>query len=152
MSEQRLRIAGSALAVAGALISGYLLLIRETGGTLVCATGGCETVQSSSYAAVFGVPTAAIGLIGFVALLAAGAARGEVARLGQATLALSACLFSAYLLVIQLAVIGAICQWCLVTDVITTALVLVALLRLQMAVSPTAARPPSLRQAPRRRR
>jgi uncharacterized membrane protein len=152
MSEQRLRIAGSALAVAGALISGYLLLVRETGGTLVCATGGCETVQSSSYAEVFGVPTAAIGLLGFVALLAAGAARGDLARLGQATLALSACLFSAYLLVIQLAVIGAICQWCLVTDVITTALVLVALLRLQMAVSPTAARPPSLRQAPRRRR
>ncbi len=151
MSEQRLRIAGSALAVAGALISGYLLLVRETGGTLVCATGGCETVQRSAYAEVFGVPTAAIGLLGFVALLAAGAARGDLARLGQATLALSACLFTAYLLVIQLAVIGAICQWCLVTDVITTALVLVALLRLQMAVSPTAA-PPPLRKAPRRRR
>jgi uncharacterized membrane protein len=151
MSEQRLRIAGSTFAAVGALISGYLLLVRETGGTLVCATGGCETVQSSSYAEVFGVPTAAIGLVGFVGLLAAGAARGELARLGHATLALSACLFSAYLLVIQLAVIGAICQWCLVTDVITTALVLVALLRLKMTVVPTAT-PPPLRRSPRRRR
>ena len=96
------------------------------------------------------MPTAAIGLLGFVGLLAAGTARGEVARLGHATLALSACLFSAYLLVIQLAVIGAICQWCLATDVITTALVLVALLRLNVTVSPAAA--PPVRRAPRRRR
>ena len=49
-------------------------------------------------------------------------ARGEWARLSQATLALTALVFSAYLLYIQLAVIDAICQWCLATDVLTTAI------------------------------
>jgi hypothetical protein len=54
---------------------------------------------------------AAIGLIGFIGLLGTALARGEWARLAQATLALSAFAFGAYLLVIQLAVIGAVCQW-----------------------------------------
>jgi hypothetical protein len=47
MSERTLRLATGALAVVGAAISGYLLYVRESGGALICATGGCETVQSS---------------------------------------------------------------------------------------------------------
>ena len=101
----------------------YLLYVRQTGGALVCSTGGCETVQSSSYAEVLGVPVAALGLVGFLGLLVAALARGDWARLSQATLALTAFLFSAYLLYIQLAVIDAICQWCLATDVLTIAIV-----------------------------
>jgi uncharacterized membrane protein len=66
MSERSLRLATGALAVVGAAISGYLLYVRESGGALICATGGCETVQSSSYAEVLGTPVAALGLAGFV--------------------------------------------------------------------------------------
>jgi uncharacterized membrane protein len=140
MRERGLRLASAALAAVGVLLSGYLLVVRETGGTLVCATGGCETVQSSRYAEVLGLPVAAIGLIGFIGLLGTALARGEWARLAQATLALSAFAFGAYLLVIQLAVIGAVCQWCIATDLVTTALATVALLRL-IAPAPAAATP-----------
>ena len=52
----------AALAALGAAITGYLLYARETGTELACATGGCETVQSSAYAEVSGVPVAALGL------------------------------------------------------------------------------------------
>lgn len=134
MSERGLRLLSAGLAAVGVLLSGYLLLVRETGGTLVCMTGGCETVQSSAYAEVLGLPVAAVALIGFVVLLGAALARGEWARLVQATLALSAFLFSAYLVVIQLVVIGALCQWCIATDLVTTALVCAALLRLLAAI------------------
>lgn len=130
MSERTLRVGSAALAAVGAAITGYLLYVRETGGMLVCATGGCETVQGSSYAEVLGVPVAALGLAGFVTLLLAALARGELARLSQATLALSAVLFSAYLVYIQLVVIEAVCQWCVATDVLTTAIAALALLRL----------------------
>ena len=140
MNERGLRLASAGFAAVGALLSGYVLLVRETSGTLVCATSGCETVQSSRYAEVLGLPVAAVGLIGFVALLATALARGEWARLGQATLALSAFVFSAYLLVVQLAVIGAVCQWCIATDLVTTALATAALLRL-LAPPPAAATP-----------
>ena len=132
MSERTLRLASAALATVGAAITGYLLYVRESGGELVCSTGGCQTVQNSPYAEVLGVPVAALALAGFVGLFAAALARGEWARLTQATLALSAFLFSVYLLYIQVAVIDAICQWCLGTDVITTAIAALALLRLRV--------------------
>ena len=135
MTERSVRIASAALALLGAAISGYLLAVRETGGSLICSTGGCETVQSSSYAEVLGVPVAALGFVGFLALLAAALARGELARLTQATLGLAAFLFATYLLAVQLVVLDAICQWCVVTDVLTTAIAALALVRLGPASS-----------------
>jgi uncharacterized membrane protein len=136
MSERTLRLATGALAAVGAAIAVYLLYVRESGGALICATGGCETVQSSSYAEVLGTPVAALGLAGFVGLFLTAVLRGEWARIAQATLGLTAFMFSAYLLYIQLAVIGAICQWCVVTDVLTTAIAALALLRLQLETEP----------------
>ena len=88
------RLASAVVAVLGAAISAYLLYVRQTGGALVCSTGGCETVQSSTYAEVLGVPVAALGLAGFLGLLVTALARGEWARLSQATLALTALGFS----------------------------------------------------------
>ena len=135
MSERSVRIASAVLAALGAAISAYLLIVRETGAALVCSTGGCETVQSSSYAELLGLPVAALGLAGFVVLLAAALARGDWARLVNATVALAAFLFAAYLLTVQLVVIDAICQWCVATDVLTTALAALALVRLGPANS-----------------
>ena len=89
-------------------------------------------MQSSSYAEVLGVPVAALGLVGFLGLLLAAVAHGEWARLIQVTLALTAFVFGAYLLYVQLVVIDAICEWCLATDVLTTVIVALALLRLRL--------------------
>ena len=135
MTERSVRIASAVLASLGAAISTYILYVRETDGSLVCSTGGCETVQSSSYAELLGVPVAALGLAGFLVLLVAALARGELARLVNATVALAAFLFAAYLLAVQLVVIDAICQWCVATDVLTTAIAALALVRLGPASS-----------------
>lgn len=135
MTERSVRIASAVLAALGAAISAYILYVRETDGSLVCSTGGCETVQSSSYAELFGVPVAALGVAGFVVLLVAALTRGECARLVNATVALAAFLFAAYLLAVQLVVIDAICQWCVATDVVTTAIAALALVRLGPASS-----------------
>ena len=54
MSERTLRVAGAVLATIGAAITAYLLYARWTGGSLVCSTGGCETVQASRYSEVLG--------------------------------------------------------------------------------------------------
>lgn len=151
MNQRTLRLASAALAVAGGAISAYLLYVRQSGGTLVCATGGCETVQSSAYAEVLGVPVAALALAGFLGLLVTSLAPGEWARLGQATLALSAFFFSAYLLYVQLAVIGAVCQWCLATDAITTSIAVLALVRLRLGSAPAPTPTPPTLQYPRRR-
>ncbi len=130
MTERTIRLVAGMFAAAGVAITTYLLVARLTDSALVCTTGGCETVQSSRYAEVLGIPVAALGLVLFLGLLASAVARGEWARLIGATLALSAFLFSTYLFVVQIAVLGAICQWCVATDVVTTAIAALFLLRL----------------------
>jgi uncharacterized membrane protein len=131
MTERALRIASVALALAGAAVSGYVLSVRLSGSTIACSTGGCATVQSSRYSEVLGLPVAALGLVGFLVMAGAAVARGELARLVQASVALAATAFSAYLLFLQLHVIGAVCDWCVASDVLTTGLAALALLRLR---------------------
>ena len=151
MSERTITFASAALAVVGAAISAYLLYVRQTGGTLACSTGGCEAVQKSSYAELLGVPVSALGLVGFLGLALTALARGERARLGQATIAVTAFLFGGYLLVVQLAVIEAICQWCVATDVLGTAIVVLSLLRLRVGSPPAEIPAVAPRPYPRRR-
>ena len=131
MTERSNRIASGALALVGIGITTYLLSVRASGATLSCTSGGCETVQNSPYAEIFGLPVAALGLIGYVVLLGAALARGDLARLLGAVVALAAFAFSAYLVVVQVVVIGALCDWCLASDAVTTALAALALLRLK---------------------
>ena len=69
-------------------------------------------------------------------LLIAGSAvaPGPIAPIVGASLALGAVLFSAYLLVVQLAVIGAVCDWCLANDAIASLVAVAALLRFRGAL------------------
>jgi uncharacterized membrane protein len=134
VSERRLRLASAALAVVGAAIAAYLLYVRQTGGVPVCAVGGCEAVQSSPYAEVLGIPVAGLGLVGFLGLVIAALAPGERARTTQATVALGALGFSGYLMYVQLGVLHAVCEWCMVTDSLMTAIAALALLRLRAAI------------------
>ena len=138
MSERANRIASAALALVGVGITGYLLSVRASGATLSCTSGGCETVQSSSYSEMFGVPVAALGLGAYVVLLTAALAHGELARLGGAVVALAAFAFSAYLVVVQVFLIGALCDWCLASDAVTTGLAALALLHLRASPPPAA--------------
>jgi uncharacterized membrane protein len=135
VTEGRIRVAIAALALVGVAITAYLMYVRVTGTTLACSTGGCETVQSSSYAELLGVPVALLGVVGYVLLLATALAHGELARSATVALGLTAFAFSAYLLVIQFAVIGAVCEWCVASDVVTTMIAALALLRFHTAQS-----------------
>jgi uncharacterized membrane protein len=152
MSERTIQFTSAALAAVGAAIAGYLLYVRFTGGTLACATGGCDTVQHSRYAELFGVPVSALGLAGFLGLLAAALTRGEWARLTQATLALAGFFFGGYLLFVQVAVIDAICQWCVASDLLMTAIASLALLRLRAGATSAQRSPAAVRPHPRHRR
>jgi uncharacterized membrane protein len=131
--DSRLRAAIAVLALAGAAVAAYLVYARYTGTRLSCATGGCETVQHSRYAKVAGVPVAVLGLVAYLAVLATAlSARREVIALGTA-IVLAGLVFGIYLIVIQVAVIDAICQWCIASDVILALLAVVAAERLRRA-------------------
>lgn len=138
MSERTLRAAIAALALAGAGVASYLVYTRYSGARIACATGGCETVQQSRYSELAGMPVAVLGLVLYLALLVTALLRGAAAAAACATLAAGGTLFAAYLLVVQIAVIDAICQWCVASDVIILAIAVLAVLRLRLTEAPGA--------------
>jgi uncharacterized membrane protein len=133
VSDRTLRAAIAALALAGAGVAAYLVYARYTGTRLACTTGGCETVQHSKYAKAAGIPVAVLGLAAYVAVFATAlSARVEAAAIGAA-IVLGGLAFGVYLIVIQVAVIDAICQWCLVSDAILALLAIASAERLRRA-------------------
>ena len=121
MSGRRLSLAVAALSVLGVLIAGYLTWVHFAELEPFCVGGGgaCERVQSSPYARLGGVPVAVIGLTGYVAILASLALPD---RSVTAFLALAGAGFSAYLTYLELAVIHAVCQWCVASAIVMSLL------------------------------
>ena len=134
MSEQRLTRALAVLALLGLAIAGYLTWVHYWDAEALCTAGGdCEKVQESEYAELLGVPVALIGVVGYAAIIGSLALRGEAGRLATAFLALVGFGFSAYLTWAELFEIDAICQWCVASAVVMTAIVVLATLRMLRA-------------------
>ncbi|MGH2715576.1 MAG: vitamin K epoxide reductase family protein [Thermoleophilaceae bacterium] len=131
MSERRLRVAVAALSLAGLGVAGYLTWVHYADIEPICAggSGGCERVQSSDYAELAGVPVALLGLIGYGAILGSLALPGDAGRFAGALLAFVGFGFSAWLTYVELFEIDAICQWCVASAAIMTALAVVTSLR-----------------------
>ena len=132
MTGARLRTLSIVLAAAGVAVAGYLTYIHFADLRAVCVGGGggCERVQASDQSKLAGVPVALLGLLAYVVLVGANAARGELARMAAATTALVGFGFSAYLTQQAVVDIGATCQWCLLSFGLMTALAVVTVARL----------------------
>ncbi len=144
-SERALRIASAAAATAAIGVSAYIAIADAGGGAPVCLAGGhgCATVAASRYSHLAGVNVAVLGIAGYALLLAAAALRGDAARFAGFALALIGFGFSAYLTYLELFVIDAICQWCLLSFALMTLLLALAAMRAYAYAGrePAAARP-----------
>jgi uncharacterized membrane protein len=127
----RLRVAIGALALVGAGIAAYLTVVKLSHVSAVCPTGGCATVERSKYADLAGIPTAFFGLLAYLAVFATALRREQAALVAGAAVALAGVAYAAYLLVVQLAVIDAVCVWCVTSDVVVALLATLAVVRLQ---------------------
>ncbi len=145
MSDRRLRIAAAVLALVGLGVAGYLTWVHYADLEPICAggSGGCEKVQSSDYAELAGIPVALLGLIGYGAILASLMLPGDLGRFAGAVLSLAGFGFSAWLTYVELFEIDAICQWCVASAVIMTALAVVTSLRFAAPRPTESARPRS---------
>lgn len=123
------------LSVIGMGIAGYLSYTYLTGGEVICGpSGGCSNVQNSEYAYLFGIiPVGLLGLLGYIAILAAWLIReyGSASFRKLATLAIwgfawFGTLFTIYLTFLEPFVIGASCLWCLGSAVVMTLMFLAA--------------------------
>jgi uncharacterized membrane protein len=120
LSERNLRIAAAILAVAGIGVATYIAIAESGGGAAKCVVGGggCETVAESKYSELAGINVAVIGIVGYAFLLIAALLPGDPGRFGGFLTALIGFGFSIYLTYLELFVIDAICQWCVVSAVL----------------------------------
>jgi uncharacterized membrane protein len=122
------------VALAGVFVALYLTLYKLGYiGTLACAVGSCETVQTSKWATLFGVPVGAWGVAYYVAVLALallglGGRFADSVRLSDLLVGITGfgLLFSLWLTYLELFVIHAICQWCVVSAVLAAILFVLA--------------------------
>lgn len=123
------------LSIAGMAVAGYLTYVHYNMGALVCGLGDCETVQASEYSEIFGIPIAILGLLSYVALAALIIIRAtmpdhaEFASLAILFILITGTIYYAYLTYLELKVIYAICQWCVVSAIITVLLLVIELVR-----------------------
>jgi uncharacterized membrane protein len=127
VTDLRLRRAVAILATVGIGVAGYLTDVHYAGLTPICGIShGCETVQTSQYAYLAGIPVALLGLIAYLILLASSLSAGERALLTGFGVSAVGFAFSVYLTYREVFSIHAICSWCVTSAIVFTLLVLVS--------------------------
>ena len=126
-----------ALAVLGVFVSAYMTVYKLTENPNMClGNGGCSLVNSSKYAEVYGIPVAVVGVDGYLAILALlWMERRSSFLTGNVTLvvfglALVGFLFTLYLIYVELALIHALCPFCVTSQITMTVLFVLSVIRL----------------------
>lgn len=119
------------VALIGVGAAGYLSFVEGTGDSPVCLTGGrgCQTVAANPYSDLLGVRVSYVGLAGLLGMLAAALLRSDLARVAGATMALAGAGFSLYLTYVELFVIDAVCEYCLLTATTVLTVAVLSVLR-----------------------
>lgn len=124
-----------ALIVIGIGVAGYLSYVETQSISAICGpVGDCNAVQQSRYAKLFDIlPVGVLGLLGYIAMLAAWGVRRFLSNLEKPAsivffgMAFFAVIFSLYLTYLEPFVIEAVCLWCLASAVIVTLLLLLGI-------------------------
>jgi uncharacterized membrane protein len=132
-----LRWASFGLAGLGLLVSLYLTWIKVANTSAFCGgVGDCESVNASRYSEVGGVPIAAMGAAAYAAMLILLAVepRSEFWRqwspIAVFGLGFAGTLYSAYLTYIEIAVLHAVCPYCVVSAIAVTSVFVISVVRL----------------------
>ena len=129
--------ASVALVVLGLLVSIYMTIYKITSNDAMCiGSGDCHTVNASKYSEVNGIPVAVFGMIGYAAILATLYFENRNQFFKQnATLmifgmALTGFIFTVWLIYVEVALLKALCPFCLTSQVSMTLIFIIAVIRL----------------------
>ena len=129
---KKLYVVAALLGLVGLADAIYLTIEHVTGESVRCTIiSGCSEVLSSPYAVVAGIPLAAIGAAAYFTVFSlAVLALFDYRIAGTLLTALVIAMFvvSLWLVYLQAFVIREFCQYCLLSAVITTALLVVSLI------------------------
>jgi len=137
MKDNKLRIISLILAVIGLLDSIYLSWVKLANRYALCGPiGDCESVNSSIYSEVAGIPIALLGagaylfIIIFLLLESQGGIWKEYGSYLIFGISLAGTLYSVYLTYLEIAVIHAICPYCVVSAIMIFLILVLSLIRL----------------------
>ena len=126
-----------ALAVLGLLVSIYMTIYKVTSNNSMClGSGDCSTVNASKYSEVNGIPVAVIGVLGYAAILAVHyfenrnrffKQNGTLIIFGMA---LTGFLFTLWLIYVEVAILRALCPFCVTSQTAMTLIFMIAVIRL----------------------
>ncbi|MEW6029983.1 MAG: vitamin K epoxide reductase family protein [Chloroflexota bacterium] len=125
-----------ALVIVGLLVSIYMTVYKLTSNDAMClGSGDCSTVNASRYSEVYGIPVAVLGIVGYTAILVVhflenrGAFFKQNAALLIFGMALTGFLFTVYLIYVEIALIKALCPFCIASQVTMTIVFVISLIR-----------------------
>ena len=125
--------------IIGIIDSAYLTIIKFTHSPIYCTPGlgNCETVQNSQWSTIWGIPIALLGALAYLFLIFCFVFEKRIPILRQYSqyfvfgTSLFGFLFSLYLTYLELFVIHAICQWCILSAICMTVVFVATIIRLK---------------------
>lgn len=129
--------ASVALTIVGLAVSIYMTIYKLSGNDGMClGSGDCSTVNASVFSEVNGIPVAVFGIVGYAAILIVHYFEDKMQFLRRNGtmlifgMSLTGFLFTLWLIYIELAVLKAICPFCVTSQAAMTLIFIVAVTRL----------------------
>ena len=126
-----------ALVVLGLLVSIYMTIYKVTSNDSMClGSGDCSTVNASKYSEVNKIPVAVFGVIGYLAILAVHYFENRNRFFKQNStlmifgMSLTGFIFTVWLIYVEVALLKAICPFCVTSQVAMTIIFIIAVTRL----------------------
>ncbi len=136
-TDKRLRWSAIILALLGLADGIYLSYIKLANATAACGgIGDCESVNNSPYSEIAGIPIAILGSGAYLAiiflLMVEPRAQWwrDYAPIMVFGLSLTGVLYSAYLTYVEVAVLHAICPYCVISAILLVAILAISVVRL----------------------
>ena len=134
--DKRLKQVIVGFAVLGLLVSIYMTIYKLTNNESMCiGSGGCSIVNASGYSEVNGIPVAAIGVFGYLSILAFLVLEnrpGFFQENGSMVLfgvTLIGFLFTVWLIYVEVALIKAYCPFCITSQITMTIIFILTVVR-----------------------
>jgi len=134
--DKRLTQVTVILSIIGLLVAIYMTIFKLTNNESMCiGNSGCSVVNASGYSEVNGIPVAVIGIIGYLAIFATlwlerkpgfFKTNGSLILFG---LSLTGFLFTVWLIFVEVALIKALCPFCLTSQVVMTTIFILSVVR-----------------------
>ena len=126
-----------ALVILGLLVSIYMTIYKITSNNAMClGSGDCSTVNASRYSEVYGIPVAVFGVLGYAAILATLFFETRNTFFKQNStlmifgMALTGFLFTLWLIYVEVAILKALCPFCVTSQTAMTIIFIIAITRL----------------------